>query len=345
MSPRIRSIVLTWFVALGVSMGLGTTYAWIAGGRPIVGLFNGAAIGGIIAAFELFYVERPWGVPLRRLSLKWFIGIMTLSWVIIISGVLWGANTIFGHPWGATPEMHPHSNLIKDALVVFAFGFLVNFGLRVQSLVGPNVLFNFLLGTYHRPQREHRAVVFIDLADSTAIAEKLGDLRVQELIARFFFDIARAIDECRGEIHRYIGDAVVLTWPLEIAMTQNLPLKCVIEIQNLIDGLAPRYMQEFGIVPRFRTGVHVGTIVAGEVGDDRREIVYIGNTMNTAARLQQACKELKQDVLVSGEFLKLLPPPPGIDAEDLGMIDLPGKSQRIHIFGLSRAATASNQQK
>ncbi len=104
-------------------------------------------------------------------------------------------------------------------------------------------------------------------------------------------------------------------------------------------------MQEFGIVPRFRTGVHVGTIVAGEVGDDRREIVYIGNTMNTAARLQQACKELKQDVLVSGEFLKLLPPPPGIDAEDLGMIDLPGKSQRIHIFGLSRAATASNQQK
>lgn len=335
LSSRRRLILLTWCGALVVSMGLGTTYAWVVGGRPAVGLLNGAAIGGIIAALELFYVQRPWGSRLRRMSLKWFIGLMTLTWIVVIFGVLRASTGFFGHPWGATVEMHPHSSFIKDALVVFAFGFVVNFGLRIQSLVGPRVLFNFLIGKYHRPQREARAVVFIDLADSTALAERLGDLRVQELIARFFFDIARPIADCRGEIHRYIGDAVVLTWPLSVARAGNLPLECVQQIRKLVDSQASSYLGQFGTVPSFRVGAHVGAIVAGEVGDDRREIVYIGNTMNTAARLQQACKAYGCDVLVSRAFLNVLPAPEGFDFSDLGMTELSGKSERLHVFGYS----------
>ncbi len=335
MSPRTRDIFLTWVLALAIAAALGTAYAWIVGGRPVIGGLNGAAIGGLIAALELFFVERPRGALLRSLSLPWFLSIMTLLWMALIFAVLWTTDRVFGHPWGATAEMHPHSSVIKDALVVFAFGFFINFGLRIQSLVGPGVLFNFLIGKYHHPQREVRAVVFIDLADSTALTEKLGDLRVQELIARFFFDIAGPIDEYRGEIHRYIGDAVVLTWPLGIAKTEGLPLKCVFAVRRLVKDRAADYEQEFGTVPHFRAGAHVGSIVAGEVGDNRREIVYIGNTMNTAARLQQTCKELKQDFLVSKAFLEIMPPVPGVCSEDLGFVELAGKSDKIRVFGLS----------
>ena len=332
-----RPTLLAWFTALAASLALGSVYAWVVGGRPVIGAFNGAAIGGTVAALELFLVERPQGAFLRSLSLPRFIGVMTLMWLILIFGLLWTTNRIFGHPWGATAEMHPHSSVIKDGLVVFAFGFLINFGLRIQSLVGPRVLFNFLIGKYHRPQREERAVVFIDLADSTSLAEKLGDLRVQELIARFFFDIARPIDEFRGEIHRYIGDAVVLTWQIDVARAEALPLKCVFAARRSMNDRAAEYLREFGVVPQFRAGAHVGSIVAGEVGDRRREIVYIGNTMNTAARLQQACKELKQEFLVSETFLENMPTVPGVMSTDLGFIELAGKSERLRVFGLSGA--------
>lgn len=336
-SARSRSVLLAWAAALTASLALGSVYAWVVGGRPFIGALNGAAIGGLIAALELFFVERPQGAFLRSQSLPRFIGIMTFVWLVLIFGVLWAANRIYGHPWGATPEMHPHSSVIKDALVVFAFGFLINFGLRIQSLVGPRVLLNFLIGKYHYPQREDRAVVFIDLADSTALAEKLGDLRVQELIGRFFFDIARPIEEFGGEIHRYIGDAVVLTWPLDAVSTDALPLKCVFSAQRLMKDNAAAYRREFGVAPHFRAGAHVGSIVAGEVGDRRREIVYIGNTMNTAARLQQTCRDLDREFLVSETFLENMPSVPGLRSESFGFIELAGKSERLRVFGLSEA--------
>lgn len=340
-SVRLRSILLAWVAAIAASLSLGSIYAWITGGRPLVGAMNGAAIGALLAALELFFVERPRGSILRGLSLPWFIGIVTIIWMALIFAVLWTADQIFGHPWGATAEMHPHSSVIKDALVIFAFGFLINFGLRIRSLVGPRVMLNFLIGKYHHPQREERAVVFIDLADSTTLAEQLGDLRVQELIARFFFDIARPIDEYRGEIHRYIGDAVVLTWPIDIARAEALPLKCVLSARRLVQKRAAEYEREFGAVPHFRAGAHVGTIVAGEVGDDRREIVYIGNTMNTAARLQQTCKDLKQDFLVSEAFLETMPAVCGVISEDFGFIELTGKSEQLRVFGISETTSAA----
>jgi class 3 adenylate cyclase len=340
MSPRYRATLFAWIAALMMSLALGAGYAWIVGGRPAIGMINGAAIGGLIAALELFIVERPIGRSLRNRGMIWFIGIMMLIWAGLIFGVLWTANLIFGHPWGATAEMHPHSGMIKDTLVVFAFGFLVNFGLRIQSLVGPRVLFNFLIGKYYHPQREERAVVFIDLADSTALAERLGDLRVQELVAKFFFDIAQAIEESQGEIHRYIGDAVVLTWPLVIARAEGRPLKCIFRAQEIIRDRSSEYITQFGLVPHFRVGAHAGTIVAGEVGDERREIVFIGNTMNTAARLQQLCKDMDQDVLVSQAFLDAMHVVPGLNSRDLGLVELAGKSEKIRVFGLTEPATA-----
>ncbi len=57
------------------------------------------------------------------------------------------------------------------------------------------------------------------------------------------------------------------------------------------------------MVSEFRIGMHGGSVVASEVGDDKREIVYFGDTINTAARLEQMCKQLKRAFLVSGELL------------------------------------------
>lgn len=68
--------------------------------------------------------------------------------------------------------------------------------------------------------------------------------------------------------------------------------------------------RQLGAVPRSRTGLHGGTVVASEVGDDKHEIVYFGDTINTAPRLQDPCKSHQRSYLVSGELLMCARPPP-----------------------------------
>ena len=69
--------------------------------------------------------------------------------------------------------------------------------------------------------------MFLDVADSTKLAEQLGDEQVQSLIGRFFFDIATPIAHYGGETHRYIGDEVVVTWTLARGQRQANCLECV----------------------------------------------------------------------------------------------------------------------
>ena len=77
------------------------------------------------------------------------------------------------------------------------------------------MLFNVALGRYRSPVREARVLMFLDLAGSTSLAESMGELRVQGLLTRFFFDIDGAIVAHGGEVHAYVGDEVIVTWPLD----------------------------------------------------------------------------------------------------------------------------------
>ena len=54
-------------------------------------------------------------------------------------------------------------------------------------------------------------MMFLDLADSTSLAEKLGELRVHDLITRFFFDIDEPIHDHGGSVLSYVGDEVIVT--------------------------------------------------------------------------------------------------------------------------------------
>ncbi len=84
--------------------------------------------------------------------------------------------------------------------------------------------------------------------------------------------------------------------------------------------------------------MHGGSVVAREVGDDKRESVYFGDTINTAARLEQMCKQLKRAFLVSGELLSRMSLSSDIFTEELGTMELRGKQQQVRILSLSRAA-------
>ncbi len=335
--PLIRRLA-PWAVLTVVAGAIGWEYAVAVDGTPALGGAIGLSIGASVVGLELFVVERPVGAPLRRLPLPAFMALTAVAWAALIVLFLWLVPLAFGKdPYG---DGYQSSSFGRDFLFALLVSLAFNAIVRVRSLVGTRVLGNFLIGRYYRPLREERVFMFLDLADSTRLSEELGDERVQSLIARFFFDIARPIADHGGEVHRYIGDEVVVTWPLEQAVADARCVACVLSIQAHVARHAPRYEAEFGVVPRFRVGMHGGSVVASEVGDDRREIVYFGDTINTAARLRAVCKHLGREFLISAALLRRLTLPTGVAVDPLGLVELAGKARPMEVVALSRGGTA-----
>ena len=115
----------------------------------------------------------------------------------------------------------------------------------------------------------------------------------------------------------YVGDEVIVTWPVGARPRQSY-VDCFFAIEDLINALADRYKQEFGLVPEFRAGIHAGPVVISECGDSRRQVAYFGDTVNVAARLQAHCKEAGRRLLVSAEVVRLLPDATDVLVEPLG---------------------------
>jgi adenylate cyclase len=192
------------------------------------------------------------------------------------------------------------------ALLILILAFLLNVYNMFSRLVGRNVLRYFLTGKYHRPVEEGRIFMFLDLKGSTEIAEKLGDLAYQDFLNDFLFDITDSIVRTKGEIYKYVGDAVIVSWPVKVGLRQGNCIRCYQSICHTIRRLQNRYVQRYGIFPEFRAGLHGGTVVTCEIGDNKREIAFLGDVVNTAARLQEECKEQGVDCLISGELFQSL---------------------------------------
>jgi adenylate cyclase len=84
--------------------------------------------------------------------------------------------------------------------------------------------------------------------------------------------------------------------------------------------------------------LHAGPVIAGEMGDVKRQIVFLGDTVNVAARLEQACRELDRDILISEALFSRLDLPEGVRAEPLGSIALRGRAEPTTVFALDRKA-------
>ena len=72
------------------------------------------------------------------------------------------------------------------------------------------------------------------------------------------------------------------------------------------------------------------------MGDFKREIAFLGDTVNTTARIQEACKEYGTDLLVSSELLSKLQVSRDYKATSLGEIRLKGKNKPMELFGIEK---------
>jgi adenylate cyclase len=214
--------------------------------------------------------------------------------------------------------------------VTVSFGF--NLLLQVRGLLGSGVLFKYLTGKYHKPRLEERFFMFLDLESSTTIAETIGPLKYHSFMNTYFFDINDPIIESKGEIYQYVGDEIVISWSKYNGALNNNCLWCYFRIREKINRLNEKYIKEFGLIPSFGAGLHFGEVVAGEIGDAKKEIVFHGDVMNTTARILSQAKSLSRPLLISEDAVLLLDPYKDLEITFLDGFLLKGKEIKTNLY-------------
>jgi adenylate cyclase len=239
-------------------------------------------------------------------------------------------NTELGHHYYKIFQ----SSLFFSQWIRWMITFLVTILIiEVNEKYSPGVFFDILAGRYLTPKNEKRTVMFIDLVDSTTIAEQLGHKKYFRFIRDFIYFISIALLENEGQIYQYVGDEVVVSWTVKKRNANRNCMQALIDCKRILQRNKNYFKRQYGIVPEFRAGIHTGEVTIGEIGVIKKDLAMSGDTMNTAARLRSATSELNQKVIISKDFatqtnLKNWEP------INLGMVDLKGKESAMELFAL-----------
>lgn len=204
--------------------------------------------------------------------------------------------------------------------------------IEISEKYSPGVFLDIMMGRYKQPRDERRIIMFIDLKNSTPVAEKLGHKEYFKFIRDFIRYISTGIMEYGGRIYQYVGDEVVVSWPENRRNARNC-VYALIEARKSLHKRLHHFQQSYGVIPEFKAGIHTGEVTIGEIGVIKKDLVMSGDTMNTTARIRTACNELKQKFIASAEFLKFVNLKEW-QAEPLGPIELKGKNSSLELFAL-----------
>lgn len=333
---RVRLFVRILLVGTLVGVGYGGFINLAVGGSglvgSLVGAVNGATITLVIAAIEILLLPTRWGLAFQRAP---FLATFAAKW-LVYGGVITAVNVgILGERVLAVGRsVSPRASLVAPLSVVFSFvvtfGFL--FVLEVSTIVGRRTLRNIVLGRYHRPRSEERFFLFVDIAGSTALAERIGPAAVHRFLSRVFRLASDSIDDYGGEIYQYVGDEIVVTWTATEGRDAARPIACLFAIRAALDEAAPRFQRDFGIAPGIRAALHAGPVITGEIGVSKRDIVFHGDVMNTASRLEQATRDLDRHFLVSADALRRLAGTERYALEALGSRALRGRAAPVDVY-------------
>jgi adenylate cyclase len=219
----------------------------------------------------------------------------------------------------------------RDYFFSLAFVFMILFIAQIVQLIGLKNLVRLLVGQYHKPREVGRIFMFIDLNDSTPLAEKIGNELYSSFVKEYINDVSDAVNMYGGEIYQYVGDEVSVVW--SISRKDYNCLHCFFKIKEIVDGKREQYLTRFGDFPHFKAGAHVGAVVVTEVGKSKKELAYHGDVVNTTSRIIGKCNELNQELLIS-EDLRAIVENANIDIVEQGELSLKGKAQKITLYGV-----------
>ena len=265
-----------------------------------------------IAMLTILLVGIPFAVLLRRLSalaatlgaagmLAVLLGVNAWAWqarnlVLPLAGplVMLAGLYFLDVVWGYFAETR-HRRLLTDL-----FGTYVPKEIVAEMAQHPEEY------SMHGQSLE-MTVLFADIRDFTSIAETRTPQDLKDLINTFFTRMTICIQDKRGIVDKYIGDAIMAFWgaPVRDADHARHALECSLAMQKALRELDPMFAKKHWPTLRIGVGLNCGTMSVGDMGSHfRRSYTVMGDAVNLASRLQDLTKEYGVGVLVSENIVR-----------------------------------------
>lgn len=145
-------------------------------------------------------------------------------------------------------------------------------------------------------------VLFCDIRSFTAMSEKMEAAEVVSLLNRYFTALGKCITNHHGIINKYIGDAIMAIFgaPVSSQNSARDAFEAALEMRRALEAINEEFLKDGLPQLHFGIGIHTGPVFAGTIGAaNRMEYTVIGDTVNTASRLESLCKTYTKDLLLS----------------------------------------------
>jgi len=299
------------------SMVVGTAY----------GLLLCVALGGV----ELFFLDGP---------MRGWLGGLSFTANLIARSAIYAAIIMLiqgfhlGEIIAGVPVETSRPDFWFSFIASAVIAVLMNLTFGIANIIGPRAFLNFITGRYHSPVEENRSVLFVDIAGSTGLAERLGGIAIHRLLDRTFRLLTMAVVDYRGEVLNYVGDEVIVTWREKSGAIDCRPVRCFAAMRNELAQASGQFEREFGVVPRIRGSLHFGPVIVGEIGNVKRAIVFNGDVMNTAARLEELSRNVEGGFLASRAAMERFSSTPPFAVRDLGRLPIRGRADGIDVVSI-----------
>jgi adenylate cyclase len=333
---KLRRLVVIVVGAAAAGFAVSLTQGHISAQGMISGPLYGLLLGLTLGYVELFVLDGPLRDWLGNLPFTANLIVRSAIYAVIIMALqlVQVGEVITGLPGGST------TNFWSGVAIAAVISVLMNLAFAIANLIGARALMNFVTGRYHSPVTENRFVLFVDIAGSTGLAESLGGLAIHRLLDRTFRLLTLSVVDYRGEVLNYVGDEVIVTWPERDGATDCRPLRCFVAMRDELARAGSQLEREFGVVPRIRGSLHFGPVIIGEIGDVKRAIVFNGDVMNTAARLEELSRQVDGGFLASRAAMQRFSSALPFAVRDLGRLPIRGRADGIDVVGIDAPVAA-----
>jgi len=175
-------------------------------------------------------------------------------------------------------------------------------------------------------------VLFSDVRDFTSISEGLTAEGLRDMMNTYLTSMTEVIQETRGTIDKYIGDAIMAFWgaPLNDADHAVHGVEAALQMQKRIRGLDSTFAKNGWPVLHIGVGLNCGEMNVGDMGSRfRRAYTVMGDAVNLSSRLEGLTKEYGVGILVSEYMVKAAQ---GFVYREVDKVVVKGRTEGVGIF-------------
>ena len=302
-------------------------------------------LGSWTTPFALLLIGPLLGVGFARLSLGWG------ALLTILHHWLWKAFCIGVFSWLNWRVEMMSMLLLGVMLYGVTFGLRWRWIRRMMGMVKSEAVARALEADPSkldlRGEEREISVLFCDVRNFTTYSENHTAHQVVKLLNAYFGVIVPIIEEEGGIVNSYIGDGLMVIFGAPERQSDHAlrASRAAVRLVKAVYGLSQRW-QELDC-PEFRigVGVHTGKVIVGTIGSKNRlDYTAIGDTVNTASRLESATKDAQSDILLSETTVAGIPEQDRASLADSWIpvgLRLKGKAEKLQGYPIRLWTTSS----